>query len=97
MQKYIGMIKKYLYFDKTSWIVLIVSVVVNLILWYIWVYQINFSKTVILFSSAVLIVNIVLAFFVSRKDTVMPYFFLGTAFLVQIFTLILLKYTSFIT
>lgn len=84
----------YLYLNLFSKILLGVSVVFNLILWYIWHYQTPFNQTLMYFSFGVLVINAALSFIFSRKDQLISYILLSTALLVQIFTLIFIKYSA---
>lgn len=88
--------KGYFYLDTLSWILFILSLILNLFLWYLWLFKIPFNRTPMFFSFAVLLINSFLAFLFSRKDVLIPYFLLGTALLVQILTLVLLRYSFLI-
>jgi len=86
----------YFYLDKLSWIFLILGIILNLVLWYIWIYKARFSDNAMFYSSGVLVVNAFLSFLFVRKEIIIPYFLLGAAVLVQIFALVLLRYTTLI-
>jgi len=93
MKKYLSTIKSYLTLDKISWVILFIALILNLILWYIWIYRINFNKITMFYCLAVLLANAVLSFWVYKKETIMSYFLLGTALLIQIFVLVLIYNT----
>ena len=86
----------YLFLDKLSWIFLVSALICNLSLWYIWTYKAHFSDNAMFYSTGVLVVNAILSFIYIKKEIIIPYFLLGTALLVQIFALILLRYTTLI-
>jgi hypothetical protein len=87
-------IKSFIYLDKMSWVLLVLALIGNTTLWYVWIYKIHFSQTTMFYCTAVIGVNFILSFLFSRKDPIIPYFLLFSALLVQLFILILLKYTT---
>lgn len=76
--------------SKLGWGFLIIAVLANLVLWLIW-FKIHFSLTVLLFSVCVVVLNIFLSFSLSRKDYLFGDFLLGTALLIQLLFLLLIK------
>lgn len=91
----IQFIKQYLVLEKISWILVISSVIANLILWYLRFNITQYNIIILYYSTGVLILNVVLSLIFSQKSVLVEYLFLSTAFLVQVFALILLYHTIY--
>jgi len=91
--KIINFIKEKINLDLPNIIILILAIILNVILWTFY-FKSQLSQTQISFSFGVLIINTLLSLIFSKKDILLPYFFLGTALLIQIFTFVLLHYQS---
>lgn len=85
----------YLYFDKLSWIFLILTLIFNLILWLVWLLKTHYNIYIVGFASFAMLVNFALVILFIRKDIIIIYFLLGSTCFVQILILILLKFTLF--
>jgi len=86
-------LKQYLVFEKISWIILGLALVINIILWILWHYKSQYNNFALYYSTGVLLVNAILAFFIAKKEVLVEYLLIGGAFFVQILTLILLLHT----
>lgn len=87
--------RQYLVLKNFSWVLLVITLILNAIIWYIWLYKTQFSKITLYYSTAVLLINIILTFIFSRKDELVEYLFILSAFIVQVYILILLYHTIY--
>ncbi len=79
----------YLSLDKFSWILFGLSLIINIILWFIW-YKIHFNVFSILVVTFILVINFLLTIFFDSKGQIVSYLLLGVALLCQIFLSVLL-------
>lgn len=86
---------RYLILEPILWSILILAILGNLSLWYIWYYQTPYNKLVLFYSTTVLLVNFFLALLFFDKDILVKYFLLITALVIQIFAVILLYYSLY--
>lgn len=101
MKKILSYIVKQLkyFFVNSFWltwpviVIIAISILIDAIVWYEYVnkYRDFVNITPIAYSSAVLILNIMLANILFPKEKVMSYILLGSGFLIQIFILFFLK------
>mgnify|MGYP001616984406 CR=1 FL=1 len=80
--------------DYISWIILVISILAHVSLWIIRI-RIEFSPIVLYYSLSVLILNVVLSFVYFRKDSLVSQILLSSCLLVQIFVLVLIRFTTF--
>lgn len=79
----------YLRLDRLSWIFIILSVIINIILWVIW-FKIHYSQLSIVYATTVLVVNSFLAIIFDSRGKIITYSLLITALFCQILMAILL-------
>jgi hypothetical protein len=74
-------------------IIIIPSIIMNGLIWYLYLsnYKNFVSNTSVIYSSAVLVLNIFLANTIFPKQNLATYILLGTGFLIQIFIIYYLK------
>lgn len=78
---------------KTTWILFAVALILNLIIWLIWLLKARYNIIASLFASAILGLNFILAIFLIKKPQLFLYLLAGSAIFVQILFLVLLNYT----
>lgn len=88
-------IKQLFVLEKISWILLILAILANLVLWYLRLKVAQYNLIILYYSTGVLVLNTLLTSVYSRKDQLVEYLFLGTALIVQVFSLILLYHTIY--
>ncbi|EKD56974.1 MAG: hypothetical protein ACD_58C00035G0002 [uncultured bacterium] len=80
---------------KNTWLIFILAILANILIWYIWINKSQFSKTFLYYSTIVLLGNLLMVFLFNKKDILVEYLFAISAILVQIFTLVLLYHTIY--
>lgn len=83
------------WFSKASWFILGFTLIGNAAIWFFYLKQYHFGigLTPIVFSSAVIILNLFLAVIMRPKEIISSFVLLSTSLLIQVLILIFMRFT----
>jgi hypothetical protein len=84
--KIIRHIQDFFYLDIASWILLIASCLMNIVLYYLWAYKNPFEPNLMYIDVSVFLANSIISFIYFKKDKIVTYFLLSSSVLVSVFT-----------